>query len=178
MSEMDFPFVRVATATVNGTVGEVFAALDDHKRLAGHMEKRSLMMAGTRMEIETDNLRGQALGSEIRLHGRVLGISLSVTEKVVDCTPPFRKWLQDVHSSCSLAVEGMTVTSCQSAIGRPTHQIQCIKSPWPGGAVWVAIRGALWVAAGVCTPKAHPTTLRLYTSVTTARYRNPSQVGT
>jgi len=91
MSAMDFSFTRVATATVRGTVGEVFALLDDHKRLAAHMEKPSLMMAGARMEIETDNLRGQALGSEIRLHGRVLGIPISVTEKVVDYAPPFRK---------------------------------------------------------------------------------------
>ncbi|MFZ2326998.1 MAG: SRPBCC family protein [Rhodoferax sp.] len=91
MSAMDFSFTRVATATVRGTVGEVFALLDDHKRLAAHMEKPSLMMAGARMEIETDNRRGQALGSEIRLHGRVLGIPISVTEKVVDFAPPFRK---------------------------------------------------------------------------------------
>lgn len=91
MSEMNFSFVRVATATVKGTVGEVFAALDDHKRLAAHMEKPSLMMVGTKMKIETDHLRGQALGSEIRLHGRVLGIPISVEEKVVDYAPPFRK---------------------------------------------------------------------------------------
>lgn len=91
MSAMDFSFTRVATATVRGTVGEVFALLDDHKRLAADMEKPSLMMAGARMEIETDNLRGQALGSEIRLHGRVLGIPISVTEKVVDYAPAIRK---------------------------------------------------------------------------------------
>lgn len=33
-------------------------------------------------------------------------------------------------------------------------------------------------SAVICTPKAHPTTLRLQASVTTARYKNPSQVGT
>ena len=44
MSEKNFLFDRVATATVKSTVGEVFAVLDDHKRLAAHMEKPSLMM--------------------------------------------------------------------------------------------------------------------------------------
>lgn len=94
MSEMDFPFAREATATVKNTVDKVFAELDDHKRLAAHMGKPSLMMAGARMAIESDHLRGQALGSEIRLHGRVLGIPISVTEKVVEYAPPFRKvWM-------------------------------------------------------------------------------------
>lgn len=88
---MDFPFVRIATATFKGTASEVFAVLDDHRRLAAHMEKPSLMMAGARMKIETDHLRGQALGSEIRMHGHVLGIPISVTEKVVEYVSPLRK---------------------------------------------------------------------------------------
>jgi hypothetical protein len=47
---MAFQFVRVATATIPGrSVVNVFDAIDDHKRLAGHMEKPSLMMAGARM---------------------------------------------------------------------------------------------------------------------------------
>ena len=32
-------------------------------------------------------------------------------------------------------------------------------------------------SAVICTPKARPTTLRLQASVTTARYKKPSQVG-
>ena len=70
---------------------KVFAALDDHKRLAGHMSKPSLMMAGTTMTIETDPLEGKAVGSEIRLRGRVLGIPIFVVERVVEYTAPFRK---------------------------------------------------------------------------------------
>lgn len=49
------------------------------------------MMAGSRMEIELDAFEGRAVGSRIRLSGRVLGLPLSVEEVVTDHTPPLRK---------------------------------------------------------------------------------------
>ena len=88
---MDFPFHREASATVVSPAAKVFAALDDHKRLAGHMSKPSLMMAGTTMAIEIDQFEGKAVGSEIRLRGRVLGIPIFVVERVVEYSAPFRK---------------------------------------------------------------------------------------
>ena len=69
----------------------LFAHLDDHKRLAGHMERPSLMMAGATMRVETDALRGQAVGSVIRVSGRVLGMNLTVEEVVTERVPPSRK---------------------------------------------------------------------------------------
>ena len=64
---------------------------DDHDRLVAHMGKPSLMMAGGSMKVETDSRRGQAVGSVIRMAGRVLGIPLRLEEVVVDYEPPFRK---------------------------------------------------------------------------------------
>lgn len=55
------------------------------------MEKPSLMMAGAAMKITTDSQQGQAVGSWIRLEGRVLGIALSVEEVVSDYQPPVLK---------------------------------------------------------------------------------------
>ena len=62
----------------------LFAHLDDHRRLAGHMEKPSLMMAGATMRVGTDALKGQAVGSVIRITGRVLGANLAVDEVVIE----------------------------------------------------------------------------------------------
>lgn len=70
---------------------QVFAFLDDPRRLSAHMEKSSWMMAGAAMKIDTDSRRGQAVGSLIRMKGRVLGISLWVEEKVSVYQPPLRK---------------------------------------------------------------------------------------
>jgi hypothetical protein len=49
------------------------------------------MMAGGSMNIEFDEGRGKAVGSKIRLTGRVLGAPLSVEEVVTEHTPPRRK---------------------------------------------------------------------------------------
>jgi hypothetical protein len=68
----------------------LFDYLDDHHRLAGHMEKPSLMMAGATMYVETDALRGQSVGSVIRITGRVLGMHLSVEEAVTERIPAQR----------------------------------------------------------------------------------------
>jgi hypothetical protein len=37
---------------------------------------------------------------------------------------------------------------------------------------------AITKSLGMRSPKAQPTTLRLYTSTTTAKYKNPTHVGT
>ena len=49
------------------------------------------MMAGATLRVETDQLKGQAVGSVIRVNGRVLGVGLAVEEVVTDRVPPLRK---------------------------------------------------------------------------------------
>jgi hypothetical protein len=70
---------------------EAFARLDDHRRLAAHMQSRSPMLAGSSMRIETDAQQGRGIGSRIRLSGQVLGLELFVEEAVVEYLPPRRK---------------------------------------------------------------------------------------
>ena len=86
-----YPFHHRSEVDVDIDAHRLFAHLDDHKRLARHMEKPSLMMAGATMRVETDALRGQAVGSMIRVTGRVLGMKLAVEEVVTERVPPLRK---------------------------------------------------------------------------------------
>lgn len=88
---MTYLHSREASAIIPASPEALFAHLDDHARLGAHMEKRSMMMLGGRMHIELDGARGQAVGSLIRLKGRVLGLELSVEEVVVERDPPRRK---------------------------------------------------------------------------------------
>jgi hypothetical protein len=70
----------------------LFARLDDHEQLASHMARSSWMMAGSAMEYSFgDEDRGRAVGSRIRMSGRVLGLDLEVDEVVTERVPPERK---------------------------------------------------------------------------------------
>jgi hypothetical protein len=91
MTDDPYPHHHVSKVDVAADAQSLFAQLDDHRRLAGHMEKPSLMMAGTTMRVETDAQRGQAVGSIIRIIGRVLGVNLAVEEVVTERVPPLRK---------------------------------------------------------------------------------------
>lgn len=86
-----YPFHHRSEVEVGTDARSLFALLDDHRRLAGHMEKPSLMMAGATMRVETDALKGQAVGSVIRITGRVLGVNLAVDEVVTERVTPLRK---------------------------------------------------------------------------------------
>lgn len=68
------------------------------------MSKSSWMMAGGRMGIQTDDGRGQRLGSRISIAGSVLGIRLAVDEIVVDRNPPATKIWQTIGAPRLLVI--------------------------------------------------------------------------
>ena len=80
-----------AEATLPVAAEQVFAYLDDPRRLVGHMSQRSWMMAGGKMSINVDAAGGRVPGSVIRLNGRMLGLTLAVEERVTEREPPQRK---------------------------------------------------------------------------------------
>lgn len=81
---------------VSQSADVVFAFLDDHRNLSSHMEKSSLLMAGSRMVLVMDDAGGRKAGSRLVLSGRFLGIPLSVSESVIERRPPERKvWETD-----------------------------------------------------------------------------------
>lgn len=92
----EFPFHHESRRAIAVSAEILFSYLDDHNRLSGHMSKSSWMMAGSRMDIEFDAAKGQAIGSRIRLKGRALGIPLFVEEVVSERTPPLRKAWQTI----------------------------------------------------------------------------------
>jgi len=89
--EVVYPYHHATTVDVAALPEDVFAFVDDHARLSAHMGKRSWMMAGGRMSVETDAQRGKAVGSKIRMSGSVLGVKVVLEEAVVERVPPLRK---------------------------------------------------------------------------------------
>jgi hypothetical protein len=87
----DFSFHHVTDTTLAVSAQVAFEYLDDFRKLSAHMEQPSAMMLGSRMEISTDVGGGRAVGSHVRMYGRMLGVRLSLEEVVVEREPPRRK---------------------------------------------------------------------------------------
>jgi uncharacterized membrane protein len=86
-----FPLHHETSAFLSAPIEEAFAYLDDFKKLSAHMERPSAMMAGSRMRIDTDEQCGRAVGSTVRMRGRMLGMDLALEEVVTEREPPLRK---------------------------------------------------------------------------------------
>ena len=84
----------------------LFANVDDHARLAGHMTGSSIMMGGSKMRFSYDENAGRAVGSKIRMAGSILGVPLGLEEVVVERVPPIRKAWETVGEPRLLAIGG------------------------------------------------------------------------
>lgn len=90
---MDPARFHEARGLVAAPPGILFDHLDDPHRLSSHMEERSMAMMGSTMALETDALGGRAVGSVIRMHGRMMGVPLALDETVTEREPPsFKAW--------------------------------------------------------------------------------------
>ena len=92
------------TVEVDAPPERLFAQLDDHEVLASHMMQSSAMMGGSRMFFEFDAARGRAVGSKIRMFGRMLGLTLDVSEVVTERVVPERKVWETVGTPKLLVV--------------------------------------------------------------------------
>ena len=91
MSDRSFPFHHESIGPANAPVEQVFAYLDDPKALAAHMGESSMMMMGSRMSIDVDAGGGRVIGSKVLMHGRMLGIWLSLEEVITKRRVPAMK---------------------------------------------------------------------------------------
>lgn len=94
-----FPLHHDRSAVLNASIAEVFEYLDDFKQLSAHMEKSSGMMMGSKMAIEMDEQGGRAVGSKVRMSGKMMGMTLALDEVVVERLPPFRKSWETVDAN-------------------------------------------------------------------------------
>lgn len=88
---MTYAFSKSAESFMAAEPRAVFEILDDPRRLGRHMEKPSAMMLGGSMRCLLDGMGGQEVGSVIRVEGSVLGVRLSIVERITERDPPRRK---------------------------------------------------------------------------------------
>lgn len=97
------------TGIVGASVAEVFAHLDDQRRLSAHMSQRSWKMGWGKMDVRLDEHGGKAVGSRIVLDGRVFGIRLYLEEAVTERNPPHRKRWQTIGEPHLLVIGSYTM---------------------------------------------------------------------
>jgi hypothetical protein len=88
---VNYPFHRESSGVVKASMEEAFAVIDTHSQLSAHMGRRSVMMGGGAMTLETDALEGRAVGSHIQLSGSAFGLRVEVDEVVTERNPPRHK---------------------------------------------------------------------------------------
>lgn len=72
-----FPYQAETSDRLRAVAEPVFAHLDDPRRLSAHMNRRSWRLGWGRMDLQLDERGGRAVGSRIRLTGRVFGVRLT-----------------------------------------------------------------------------------------------------
>ena len=154
MSTERYPFHHVSEVDVRADAARLFAHLDDHRQLAGHMQKPSLMMAGAVMRLQTDMLHGKAVGSLILVTGRVLGLDLRVEEVVIDRAPSLRKTWETVGDPRLLVIGPYRMGFSISPAGDRSHLTVFIdyQLPHTGLAAWLVLPFAKAYAAW-CTSR-------------------------
>lgn len=96
-----------ATSTIDllAPPQQVFAFLDDPTVVGAHMQKPSLMMLGATMQYDVDPGKGQAVGSIVKMRGKVLGMELFVEEIITEWHPPWRKSWQTLGRPKLLVID-------------------------------------------------------------------------
>ena len=120
-----------ATCEVRAQPSVVFDYIDQPQRLSAHMARRSWQLGGASMAIETDADGGRAVGSHIRLAGRMLGIRLYVEGKVVRRDPPNVKAWETVGEPHLLVIGRYRMSVNIDARGDRTHVLIAIDYALP-----------------------------------------------
>jgi hypothetical protein len=172
-----FPLHHRSEALLAVDAARLFAHLDDHGRLAAHMEKPSLMTAGASMRIETDGRHGQAVGSVIRMTGSVLGLRVAVEEAVTRWDPPREKIWETLGEPRLLVIGACRMGFRIASASKGTRLIvfiDCRHGAWAG--CWVgcwagptrlgALKGWLAMRALLSVPRTRSRKMHLCTPPT------------
>jgi hypothetical protein len=130
MQPQSFAFHHETHAVLRTSVQTAFEHLDDFRKLSAHMERPSAMMLGSRMEIFTDDSGGRAVGSRVRMSGKVMGMSLSLEEVVVQREPPLRKAWETIDAHL-LVIDQYRLGFELERRGEACHLRVFINYDWP-----------------------------------------------
>src|SRR5262245_46755681 len=86
-------------------VQEAFSYADDFSKLSSHMNTSSSTMMGGSMETLLDEGRGQAIGSHVRMKGKMMGVELLLDEVITERAPPHRKVWETIGEQHDVGID-------------------------------------------------------------------------
>lgn len=92
------------TIHVDATPAEVFSYVDDFRNFSAHMNKSSVMMAGSKMKTILDRGMGQKVGSHVKMKGKVLGVPIYLDEVITERTESRKKVWETVGTPRLLVI--------------------------------------------------------------------------
>jgi hypothetical protein len=166
MSNRSFPCHNESSALVRAPIDRVFARLDDPMLLAAHMSESSMMMMGSRMSTHVDADAGREIGSEVRMHGSMMGITLALEEVITERQVPCKKVWETIGAPRLVVIAhyrmGFELTAKGDSSLLRVFIDYSLPTQWPGS----------WLGRLLGGVYAHWCTQRIADDA--ARYFNPS----
>ena len=128
-----YPFHFQSTVIVAAPLSAVFGCMDDPLMLAGHMSEPSWRTGWGSMQITLDERGGRAVGSHVRLSGKVFGIPLKLEEVVIEHVPPRRKVWETVGGPSLLVIGAYQMGFELTPLGQHTRVCVFIDYGLPHG---------------------------------------------
>lgn len=126
-----FPHRTQRAVTLGARPDEVFAFLDIHDNIAGHMDRPSWAMLGGTMTAKADSLAGKQVGSLITIRGQVLGMTMSLAEQIVQRVPPRSKYWETIGTPRLLIIGGYRMGFDLEPLGDGTRAVVFIEYSLP-----------------------------------------------
>lgn len=130
-----YPYHAELARRVDDSAASVFSRLDDHRRLAGHMEQRDWRMLGSRLDLAIDPGASE-VGQHMRWHGRIAGLAVAADEAVIERTPPSRKVWETVGSVRLLVIGAYRMGFAIEPDGRGSRVVIHLDYALPERAPW------------------------------------------
>ena len=84
---------RTKNIFIHATPEKVFAQMDDFSKTGMHMSESSMMMMGSKLNLEQLSPNATGVGASYRWYGKMMGMIMDFSEKVTTWQPPkLKEW--------------------------------------------------------------------------------------
>ena len=130
-----YPYSAELARGVDDSIAAVFSRLDDHRRLARHMERPDWRMLGSHLDLAVDPGPND-VGQHMRWSGRIAGLAVAADEVVIEREEPARKAWETVGPVRLLVIGAYRMGFSIEPDGRGSRVVIRLDYAMPERAPW------------------------------------------